>query len=176
MPERTKLFILQAFQKLVQKKSFDKITVDNICREAQVGRTTFYRYFTDKYDILDYSIRETFRQAQVEHEIVTFEDLFRFVGQAAVDQWRPLATLYDTTAIDTLHSAYVKYSEAFATEFIEAKRGNQPFTAEERVQMRVICSGCSHLFEDYVKGKIECTPDELASAVFELVPDHLKFD
>lgn len=176
MPERTKNYILQVFQKLVQKKSFDKITVDNICREAQVGRTTFYRYFTDKYDILDYSVKEIFRHAEEEHDIVTFEDLFRFVGQTAVNQWRPLATLYDTTAIDTLHSAYVKYSEEFSIAFIEAHRGNQPFSTEEKIQMHVLCSGCSHLFEDYVKGKVECTPEELASAVYELVPDHLKFD
>lgn len=174
MPERTKLYILNAFNKLVQKKSFDKITVDYLCREADVGRTTFYRYFTDKYDILDYSVQQTFRHAQEENDIRTFEDLFQFVGEQAVSYWRPLANLYDTTAIDTLHAAYVKYSEQFATEFIVAMRGNQPFTPEEKVQMRVICSGCSHLFEDYVKGKVEITPDRLAGAVYELVPDHFK--
>lgn len=176
MPERTKRDILQAFNKLVQKKSFDKITVDNICNEAEIGRTTFYRYFPDKYDILDYSIRQTFQKCEEENDISTFEDLFLFVGTAALTYWKPLATLYDTTAIDTLHSAYVRYSEAFATKFIVEHRGNQPFSPEETVQMRVVCSGCSHLFEDYVKGKIVIEPENLAKAVYELVPDHFKFE
>ena len=173
MPERTRLLILAAFNKLVQKKSFDKITIDDICKEAAVGRSTFYRYFSDKYDILDYSLRETFRQIDGD-SFRTFEDLFLHIGEAALSYWRPLANLYDTTAIDTLHASYVKCSEAVSTDFIVRLRGNQPFTPEETVQMRVLCSGCSHLFEDYVKGKITIEPDRLAAAVYALVPEVFK--
>lgn len=176
MPERTKRHILATFNDLVQKKSFDKITIDQICQEAEIGRSTFYRYFTDKYDILDYSIQQLFEQARKKNEIASFKDLFLFIGNAAVDSWRPLANLYDTTAIDTLHASYVKQSEAFATEFIVKNRGNQPFSPKEKVQMRVICSGCSHLFEDYVKGKIVIDPEDLADAVYSLVPDCFKYD
>lgn len=32
---------------------FRKITVDMICRNAKVNRSTFYKYYTDKYDLLD---------------------------------------------------------------------------------------------------------------------------
>ncbi|MBQ8063582.1 MAG: TetR/AcrR family transcriptional regulator, partial [Clostridia bacterium] len=72
MPDRTKNHILHAFNRLVQKRNFDKITVDNICQEAEVGRTTFYRYFTDKYDLLDYSMYCTFHEHQNDESIKTF--------------------------------------------------------------------------------------------------------
>lgn len=176
MPERTKQHILNAFNSLVQKRSFDKITVDNICQEAEVGRTTFYRYFTDKYDILDYSVQQMFERAKKEKQFTSFRDLFEFIGNVALSYWRPLANLYDTTAIDTLHNSYTKYSEEIATDFIVKKRGNQPFSPKEKVQMRVICSGCSHFFEDYVKNKITISPEELADAIYILVPDYFKFD
>lgn len=37
---------------LLEHNNFNKITVRDICDEAQISRATFYSYFTDKYDFL----------------------------------------------------------------------------------------------------------------------------
>lgn len=37
---------------LLEKQSFDEITVQSICDEAMVHRTTFYAHFEDKYHLL----------------------------------------------------------------------------------------------------------------------------
>lgn len=37
---------------LLEKESLDKISVVDICREANVHRTTFYSHFQDKYDLV----------------------------------------------------------------------------------------------------------------------------
>lgn len=49
---RTKKLLCKAFKAILVKKSFEAITVNEICQEAMVHRTTFYKYFTDKYDLL----------------------------------------------------------------------------------------------------------------------------
>lgn len=38
---------------LLEKNSFDHLTVDQICNEALLHRSSFYRYFNDKYDLLE---------------------------------------------------------------------------------------------------------------------------
>lgn len=38
---------------LLEKTSFDRMTVDQICQEAMLHRSSFYRYFHDKYDLLE---------------------------------------------------------------------------------------------------------------------------
>lgn len=50
---------------LLRKEPLEKITVDQICREAGVHRSTFYRYFTDKFDLLKYSFL-TFMVAELD--------------------------------------------------------------------------------------------------------------
>ena len=55
MQERTKEDILRAFNSLIEATDFDKITVQMIIDEAGIGRTTFYRYFKDKYDVMNYN-------------------------------------------------------------------------------------------------------------------------
>ncbi len=40
--------------RLLSQKSFEKITVGEICEAAQYPRATFYNYFDDKYDLLNF--------------------------------------------------------------------------------------------------------------------------
>lgn len=39
---------------LLSEKSFEEITVGQLCEAAQYPRATFYNYFDDKYDLLGY--------------------------------------------------------------------------------------------------------------------------
>lgn len=51
--ERTKKNLMEAFWELYCKNSIGKISVQKIVDRAGYNRSTFYRYFTDVYDILD---------------------------------------------------------------------------------------------------------------------------
>ena len=51
--ERTDEDIQKAFFKLLEKKDFHKITASDIIKTSGVNRSTFYRHYVDKYDILD---------------------------------------------------------------------------------------------------------------------------
>ena len=43
-----KLCLADALIKLMKTQDFDTINVNSICKEADIGRTTFYRYFDNK--------------------------------------------------------------------------------------------------------------------------------
>lgn len=51
---RTKKMLTNALKELLQEKSFDKITVNDICDRALVHRATFYNHFNDKIDLLNF--------------------------------------------------------------------------------------------------------------------------
>lgn len=42
---------------LMKKKPFEKIHVNEICSLSNVHRTTFYKYFSDKYELLDLCVK-----------------------------------------------------------------------------------------------------------------------
>lgn len=48
--KKTKETLALAFVDLSSRKAFDKITVEALCAEADIQRSTFYRHYTDKYD------------------------------------------------------------------------------------------------------------------------------
>ena len=51
MPERTRLTILHAFDRLVERVGFSKITVSMLVKEAGVSRATFYRRLKKPYQL-----------------------------------------------------------------------------------------------------------------------------
>lgn len=50
---RTRLSIQNAFIELTIEKNFNSVTITDITDRAMVNRSTFYRHFQDKYDLLD---------------------------------------------------------------------------------------------------------------------------
>jgi AcrR family transcriptional regulator len=60
--KRTHMLIEQAFLHVVAEKGFQAVSVQDITEKAGVNRATFYAHFPDKYALLDYSVRQSFRQ------------------------------------------------------------------------------------------------------------------
>lgn len=51
---RTLYSLQQAMLFMLSKKSFEEIAVGELCEKAMLPRATFYNYFDDKYDLLEY--------------------------------------------------------------------------------------------------------------------------
>ncbi|TFE01546.1 TetR/AcrR family transcriptional regulator [Jeotgalibacillus salarius] len=51
--KKTKKAIRHALLRLVDKKTFARISVSDICDEAEINRGTFYLHYTDKFDLLE---------------------------------------------------------------------------------------------------------------------------
>ena len=51
---KTKQALVNAFCNLYMERPMDKITIKEITAQAGYNRSTFYQYFTDVYDLLEY--------------------------------------------------------------------------------------------------------------------------
>jgi len=54
---KTRLNILKVVKDRITQKDFDDITVDEICKYAEISRGTFFNYFPSKNHIFNYYIR-----------------------------------------------------------------------------------------------------------------------
>ncbi|ALP35856.1 hypothetical protein ASL14_06395 [Paenibacillus sp. IHB B 3084] len=46
----------------IQQKTFTKITVTDIINEAKINRSTFYKYYKDKYDLRELLVKSTLEE------------------------------------------------------------------------------------------------------------------
>ena len=59
--QKTKYMLASALMWLLEKHSFRKISVGDICQEALVSRSAFYVHFVDKYELLKYCLESMLR-------------------------------------------------------------------------------------------------------------------
>ena len=64
--KRTRKLIVDAFFGLLDEKSIQTISVQDIAERATVNRATFYTHFEDKYALMDWVVRDLFRAALAE--------------------------------------------------------------------------------------------------------------
>ncbi|MBL7857519.1 MAG: TetR/AcrR family transcriptional regulator [Cyclobacteriaceae bacterium] len=54
---RLKVHILEQTQKMIGKKPFEDLYVDDICEKVKISKVTFFKYFPQKEDVLLYHFR-----------------------------------------------------------------------------------------------------------------------
>ena len=58
MAKFTKRAIMLSLLKLLKQKSVDKVTVKDICDECEINRNTFYYYFKDFPDVVEFILKK----------------------------------------------------------------------------------------------------------------------
>lgn len=64
----TKMVLKESFIRLLKSKDISRITITEICEEADINRATFYAHYKDQYDLLK----------QIEQELV--DDINRYLA------------------------------------------------------------------------------------------------
>lgn len=102
---RTRKKLSEALIEALGDKSFDKLTVMDICNAAGLPRATFYNHFIDKYDLLKYAFKTTAESIMPDslpdiidekdclkaitdnlmHYVEDHQELFRRVGSANIN-------------------------------------------------------------------------------------------
>ena len=68
----TKYMIAQGMKTLLEKNSFEDISVANIAKQCNISRNTFYYHFKDKYDIISW---------------IFYSEITPIIGETNLDNW-----------------------------------------------------------------------------------------
>lgn len=60
--KKTKMMIRNGFFSCIKKKKFSKITIAELCEAMIINKSTFYKYYYDKYDLRESIVNETLVQ------------------------------------------------------------------------------------------------------------------
>lgn len=90
-----------ALLELMDKETFDKITISKLVVRAGIARSTFYRYFSDKVDLIRFLIQQDLIKFDQQYNPKTIKE--RFQKKYIQEVWRYL--LKDKDAIVAIDKA-----------------------------------------------------------------------
>ncbi len=68
--QKTKQKLRDTFIQMLQTKTFDQITVTELCDAAKMSRITFYAHYNDKYDLLEAIMQQLLDTATADFEVM----------------------------------------------------------------------------------------------------------
>lgn len=170
--ERTERDIMQAFNRLLEKREIEKITTQMIADEAGIGRATFYRYFRDKYDVLNRNYKELLDACLA--KCTNYRDLFFHLFTYAREEWAGFRRAFHTTGVNSFENYIYRYSRDIVLQITAENRGSVDLTEAEKLQLDVVCYGISYMYKQWTLGNYHLTPEDAADALFAIMPESLK--
>ena len=174
MVERTKKDILEAFNRLIKNIDMDKITVEMIIKEADISKATFYRYFRDKYDVMNYNYTRLLDSLTVQNSITSYKSLYRELYIYGKRHWQYMQKAFATYGKNSFGEYIENYSRSLVEKITEQNRQGQGLTATEQLQCDVLLNGIAFMYEKWIFSKYSLSPDEAAEALYNLMPESLR--
>ena len=174
MPDRTQNIIIDAFNRLISKYSFEKISVNMIVQEAHVSRATFYRHFKDKYEVMNYNYKRLLDHLSSPEQCHGFLELFSALFREAQNNWSFLRNATDTLGINSFGDYIYTYSYNLVDEMMRQNRKGYGLTEPEKLQCDVFCHGCSFMYQQWILGKYHLSPENAAQTLYDMMPEAFK--
>lgn len=172
-----KEILAESFREIAEKKSVDKITVQDIIENCGYSKTTFYRSFNDKYDLMawDYirrqqQIMDRTQSADYEWKTTLIEGAMLFNEQK--DYLKNL--LLHTNGLDSFSRNMKKIHFESLKKCVLNASGMKELDVKTEMYVRTYCQGTVDLICDWIMGAYDVPPEALAEVFENCLPIPLR--
>ncbi len=169
MKDRTKLWIAENMQELMKHQSIDRIRVSEICRMAEIERSTFYYHFKDKYELVAW----IFFQSAFTVNAISFDDAVN-----AMKNMKNEILFYRRAYEDTSQNALWQYMlEYFAQEYSRIameKLQTDVIDTQLLFSIRLYCYGAVVMTKEWVLNDNVTSAEAIVEMMFRSMPERLQ--
>lgn len=170
--KKTQRLLAFAMLALLEKNSFGKITVNDLCTEAMVSRSTFYAHFEDKYALLRFCLEILDQRMFEEHEGASLEEWLRHILLAVQENEKLFRNLLmadlDVELMEMLRKSFHEDFTKLLKAYVE-KGTVLPGPTE--VMSVYYASGLTSAIILWVGKGMPYSVDEMARCLAALLPD-----
>lgn len=135
LSQLTQKTIVETTMRLVEQKTVKKITIRDIVEACGITRNTFYYYFHDIYEVLEYSLAAGFERIGEESE--NLNDFLASSFSFCVEYQKVLYNLYHSVGYEPLADYLKKQVRPHLVKYLQDLRGR-----EEEKNEKLLCALC----------------------------------
>jgi len=169
----TKKMLKEALLRLLERESLEQINISELCREADINRTTFYKYYTSPHDVLTdigADLAEGFRSA---HDLQNAELSGKEFLELICAYLYKNAELVKVLIRCNTDADFAKLLNDFYESLWSMKGRLQGMDQLDAESVRLIStylgSGCYYLLRQWLIEEIPKTPQEVAELLCRLI-------
>ncbi len=164
----TKRMVKEGLMRLLKKKPLEKINITELCQEAGINRTTFYRYYELPRDVLTEMQNEFFEETFKHfHKPWTTDDIERFF--VCLSEHAELVKLFfqynsDTDWTNIFTNIYNSFPEMMMTKAFRNLDGNSA-----KLLSAYLAGGAYFLVRQWIMEDIPIPPEDVAAIALNIL-------
>lgn len=176
--KKTQRALMDSFLELLKTKNFSQITVQDLCDRAMVRRSTFYRHYSDKYDLLNQvlaNFSNSLHESHSESLLVKqpksyFENIVRDTLYFLIENRETIQSIFTITYYDEVtRIVYTQLYKGVERQVNFDIRHGIRFTIDLEVYKEFIAGGILRIIYAWLKEGQERSVDELTIEVVKII-------
>lgn len=171
---RVEDMLAESLKELVQTKPFYKITVQDIASNCNLTRTTFYRHFQDKYELMNWIYLDMSLQFKERHCCgYRWEDFLMFCISFIEENQTYFQSIIPMNGQNSFHQFWIENGEKNCIKLIRQKLAKKDLPEEVMLQVRFYHAGVYALMSDWVMEGCKIETKSLVSILVQCMPAEL---
>lgn len=172
---RSRKLIRQAFFELLKEKTFEKITVTDIVKRADINRSTFYAHYPDVMGLLDEIQDELLDYCQETLERVDFGEFYENPSIVLKDIIKILEENHELYRLLMHSTMATKQLEQIKKVLLEKTLQNSDLrmmfkdSFEFEFQLRFFMGGVVDIYSQWLNNEIDCSLSDLTDVLSRLI-------
>ncbi|MFI9578838.1 TetR/AcrR family transcriptional regulator [Staphylococcus capitis] len=176
--KKTQRALMDSFLELLKTKNFSQITVQDLCDRAMVRRSTFYRHYSDKYDLLNQvlaNFSNSLHESHSESLLVKqpksyFENIVRDTLYFLIENRETIQSIFTISYYDEVtRIVYTQLYKGVERQVNFDIRHGIRFTIDLEVYKEFIAGSILRIIYAWLKEGQERSVDELTIEVVKII-------
>lgn len=168
-----KEILMDSFLELAEKKNVEKITIKAIADNCGYSTATFYRHYSDKYDLIARCYAEQMGEIMkgFEREGYTWKDAYIASAEYYLSNKQYLTNLFrHTTGLDSFIKNMTEINFNVYKHYYQEQFPEQQLDQKNWMKIRLFCHGASRLVSEWILDDIPLSSEEMGEILMESFP------
>lgn len=165
-------------QLLEDADSLQDISVKDILEKCGLSRPTFYRYFSDKYDVVNWSYTyyvEELTDLYGKSAAISNENLLRRFIRFFYDKRNYFYKVMDYVGQNSFYDHYLSCLTRWYAAVRDQSAGEAaPLSVEERYMLLYFAAGISRMLKEWLLGGCKESPEQILEIITQNMPEKLR--
>lgn len=117
----TKQILVNTLLDMLTVKSFQKISVNELCEKAMISRSTFYLHFKDKYELISFCLNEIYKDLISAMERRSPKDFLMVVLDSCQENEKIFYHIFENEPNKELLEIFYQFFSKYLTQSLEEK-------------------------------------------------------
>ena len=172
----TEEILMESFLELAEKNSVEKISTKEIANNCGYSTATFYRHYSDKYDLIARCYTEQMGEIMkgFDKDDFSWEDAYFASTEYYLDNRQYLANLFrHTSGLDSFVRNMTEINCRVYEQYLQNHFPNWRLDEKTKMKIRLFCHGASRLVSEWILDNNPISSKEMAEILMESFPIEL---